>query len=98
MVIERQDGDIVYLRGNGIQPYIYVASQSPDHKRHFQGATWVVATVRDPEAAAALPTADRSGPRTARGLVGERRLRQPTVMDSLSISSTVNLQKRCKSK
>ncbi|ETI25132.1 hypothetical protein G647_04504 [Cladophialophora carrionii CBS 160.54] len=47
----------VYLRGYGTQPYIYVAEKSPDAKRHFKGAYWVVDTLADLEAAAAHPTA-----------------------------------------
>ena len=47
----------VYLRGSGTQPYVYVAEQSSDAKRHFMGAYWAVETLQDLENAAARPGA-----------------------------------------
>ena len=46
-----------FLRGNGTQPYVYLAEQSPDDKRHFIGAYWNVCTSKDLENAANLPGA-----------------------------------------
>ena len=80
MVTERRDEDAVYLRGYGIQPFIYVASQSPDQKRHFCGTTWVVASMEDLEAAAALPTAEKEGIKEERGPGGGKTV---TVIDPL---------------
>ena len=80
MLIERRDGDIVYLRGYGVQPYIYVASQSPDQKRHFCGTSWVVASMEDLEAAAALPTAQKEGIQEELGPGGGKKV---TVADPL---------------
>ncbi|KAK5057618.1 hypothetical protein LTR84_011618 [Exophiala bonariae] len=47
----------VYLRGYGQQPFIYVAEQSPDSKRHFVGGAWVVDRLQDLETAASKPGA-----------------------------------------
>lgn len=47
----------VYLRGYGVQPFIYVAEQSPDSKRHFIGGSWVVDKLEDLETAASKPGA-----------------------------------------
>jgi catechol 2,3-dioxygenase-like lactoylglutathione lyase family enzyme len=47
----------VYLRGYGIQPFLYVAEQSPDSKRHFIGGSWVVDRLEDLETAASKPGA-----------------------------------------
>lgn len=80
MIIERRDNDVIYLRGYGIQPYIYIASQSPDRKRHFCGTTWVVASAEDLDAAAALPTADKDGIKDELGPGGGKKV---TVTDPL---------------
>lgn len=48
-----------FLRGNGSQPYVYLAEKSPDHSRHFIGAYWNVCTLKDLENAATLPEAAR---------------------------------------
>jgi catechol 2,3-dioxygenase-like lactoylglutathione lyase family enzyme len=45
-VVERSD-DKVYFAGYGIQPYCYVAQQSPDSKRHFLGGYWAVESLDD---------------------------------------------------
>lgn len=47
----------VYLRGYGVQPFVYVAEKSPDNRRHFIGGYWVVDTLQDLEAAASNPDA-----------------------------------------
>jgi predicted enzyme related to lactoylglutathione lyase len=41
----------VYLRGYGTQPYLYIAEQSPDDKRHFLGAFFVVEALAELEKA-----------------------------------------------
>jgi hypothetical protein len=55
-----------FLRGSGGQPYIYVAEQSPDEKRHFIGAYWNAASLQDLQNATTLPNAsqieDNEGP------------------------------------
>jgi len=53
---QRLDGK-VYLRGYGTQPYIYVAEQSPDGKRHFMGGYWNVESAEDLQRAASHPNA-----------------------------------------
>lgn len=83
MITVRRDGDIVYLRGYGVQPYIYLASQSPDQKRHFCGTTWVVASMEDLKAAAALPTADKEGIKDNLGPGGGKKV---TVVDPLGFA------------
>ncbi|OQV04930.1 hypothetical protein CLAIMM_09743 [Cladophialophora immunda] len=65
-VEEQRTPDKVYLRGFGIDPYIYVAEQSPDSKRHFVGGYWVVSSEEDLKKAASQPGAsaiyDNDGP------------------------------------
>lgn len=56
-VEEHRTLDKVYLRGYGVQPFIYVAEQSPDNKRHFIGGSWVVDRLEDLETAASKPGA-----------------------------------------
>lgn len=57
---------VAFLRGNGNQPYVYIAEQSPDGSRHFIGAYWNVCTSKDLENATTLPGAtaiqDLDGP------------------------------------
>ncbi|KIX01109.1 uncharacterized protein Z518_10175 [Rhinocladiella mackenziei CBS 650.93] len=50
-------GDRVYLRGYGVQPFVYVAEKSPDSRRHFMGGFWAVDTLEDLEVAASYPKA-----------------------------------------
>ena len=47
----------VFLRGFGIDPYLYVAEQSPDPERHFLGGFWTVSSQEDLKKAAAQPGA-----------------------------------------
>ncbi|KAL1629784.1 hypothetical protein SLS56_005307 [Neofusicoccum ribis] len=56
-VDELRGTDEVYLRGYGIQPYVYVAEKSPDAKRHFKGGFWVVDSIAELEKAASHPKA-----------------------------------------
>ena len=57
LIQERIEGSRVYLRGYGSQPYCYIAEQSPDGKRHFVGAYYVVKEFFELEKAAKHPTA-----------------------------------------
>ncbi|KAH7007826.1 Glyoxalase/Bleomycin resistance protein/Dihydroxybiphenyl dioxygenase [Macrophomina phaseolina] len=57
MIEERRTSDTIYFRGYDEQPYLYVAEQSKDGKRHFLGGYWVVDTWEDLEKAASLPNA-----------------------------------------
>jgi catechol 2,3-dioxygenase-like lactoylglutathione lyase family enzyme len=54
--LQRMEGR-VYLGGYGIQPYVYVAEQSPDEQRHFLGGYWVVKSAEDLRRAASSPGA-----------------------------------------
>ena len=54
-----RDATKIYLRGCGAQLYIYVAEQSPDDKRHFIGAYWVVASLEELQKAAAYRNASQ---------------------------------------
>ncbi|KAK4946509.1 hypothetical protein LTR10_014361 [Elasticomyces elasticus] len=47
----------VYLRGYGVQPFLNVAEQSPDGKRHFLGAYWAVDSLEELQKAASNPGA-----------------------------------------
>lgn len=53
---QRLDGRVC-LRGYSIQPYVYVAEQSPDGKRHFKGGYWIVESAEDVQRAASHPNA-----------------------------------------
>lgn len=48
---------VVYFRGNGPQPYIYVAERSSDEQRHFIGGYWVTQSSEDLTTAASYPGA-----------------------------------------
>jgi hypothetical protein len=48
-----------YLRGYGKDPFLTIAEQSPDDKRHFIGGFWVVESYEDLQKAASLPSASR---------------------------------------
>jgi hypothetical protein len=52
------DPQRIYYRGFGPNPYVYIAEQSPDGKRHFLGGTWVAASLDDLNTAAKHPTAN----------------------------------------
>jgi hypothetical protein len=51
LVEEDRQTTRAFLRGNGTQPYVYLAEQSPDENRHFIGAYWNVCTAKDLEMA-----------------------------------------------
>ncbi|PMD28975.1 Glyoxalase/Bleomycin resistance protein/Dihydroxybiphenyl dioxygenase [Hyaloscypha variabilis F] len=57
LVEEDRQTTRAFLRGNGTQPYVYLAEQSPDENRHFIGAYWNVCTAKDLEMATTLPDA-----------------------------------------
>ncbi|KAL5315032.1 hypothetical protein ACEPPN_017683 [Leptodophora sp. 'Broadleaf-Isolate-01'] len=61
-----QQGSRAYYRGYGVDPYIYVAEQSPSGTREFMGAAWVVESAQDLELAAtqanASPIQTNDGP------------------------------------
>jgi hypothetical protein len=57
----------IYYHGYGVQPYVYIAEQSPDSKRHFLGGTWVVESEQDLEIAASHPEATGIRDNTAPG-------------------------------
>lgn len=54
-----REGTRVFLRGYGIDPYVYIAEQSPDSSRHFLGAAWVVESAKDLQQAALHPGASQ---------------------------------------
>lgn len=54
--VERK-GDTIYYRGYGIDPYIYVASQSPTGRSRFMGAAFVAKDEANFQKAAAIPGA-----------------------------------------
>lgn len=54
LVEEARTEDIIYFRGYGRDPYVYVASKSKDGKPHFRGAAFVAASQEDFEKAVAL--------------------------------------------
>ena len=61
LVEEDRQPTKAFLRGNGSQPYVYLAEQSPDSERHFIGAYWNCRSARDLENATTLPGASAMG-------------------------------------
>ncbi|KIW10921.1 hypothetical protein PV08_10220 [Exophiala spinifera] len=57
LVEEHRTDTRVYLRGYGVQPFIYVAEKSPDSKRHFLGGFWAVESEEEFKKAASKPNA-----------------------------------------
>jgi hypothetical protein len=55
-VVERRD-NIIFYRGFGASPYLYVAEQSADHGKHFVAGGWLARSYDDLETAAKLPGA-----------------------------------------
>jgi hypothetical protein len=66
LIEEDREPNRAFLRGNGTQPYVYLAEKSPDESRHFIGAYWNVSSYKDLENATTLPEAtaiqDSDGP------------------------------------
>jgi hypothetical protein len=56
---ECRDGEAVYLRGYGVDPYCYVVLQSTDGKSTFEGGAFVVKAKEDLDKAMKLPGATR---------------------------------------
>jgi hypothetical protein len=52
-----RDNSRIYFSGYGIDPYLYVAEQSPNSKRVFLGGTWAVSSASDLEIGASHPQA-----------------------------------------
>jgi hypothetical protein len=57
LVPSSRDASRIYFSGYGIDPYLYIAEQSPEPKRKFLGGTWAVSSERDLETAASHPRA-----------------------------------------
>lgn len=56
LVVASKANGMVYFRGFGDSPYVYIAEQSPDDRRHFIGGGWVVASHDDLLKASELET------------------------------------------
>ncbi|MAD87806.1 MAG: hypothetical protein CL912_33010 [Deltaproteobacteria bacterium] len=54
---KRNDVSRVYLGGYGQDPFLVIAEQSPDSKRHFIGGFWVVDSFEELEKTSQLPSA-----------------------------------------
>lgn len=54
--VDRRE-DRVFLRGYGVQPFINIAEQSSDDRRHFLGGYWAVDSIKELQKAAAHPNA-----------------------------------------
>lgn len=52
-----QDATRIYFSGYGVDPYSYIAEQSPNSQRKFLGGTWTVSSAADLEVAASHPQA-----------------------------------------
>ncbi|KAJ9615221.1 hypothetical protein H2200_001295 [Cladophialophora chaetospira] len=65
-VAARED-NIIYYRGFGENPFIYVAEQSPDKSKHFAGSGFVVREREDLETASKRPGASKIEQSTAPG-------------------------------
>lgn len=57
LVPVQKGGSYMYFRGFGVDPYIYIAENSPLPKRTFIRGIWTVASFKDLQAAAAHPAA-----------------------------------------
>lgn len=56
-VVAQKSKDKIYFRGYGIDPFVYVASQSKDGKQRFGGAAFVAASQEEFDKAAKLDDA-----------------------------------------
>ncbi|KIY00985.1 uncharacterized protein Z520_03651 [Fonsecaea multimorphosa CBS 102226] len=65
-VAERSD-NVIYFRGFGEDPYIFVAEKSPDSSKHFVGSGWLLQSQADFDAASRLPGASTIQKSTAPG-------------------------------
>jgi hypothetical protein len=64
---EARNENTIYYRGYSKDPYIYVASKSPNRKSRFKGAAFVARDAQEFEKAAALPGAVRKTLKDAPG-------------------------------
>ena len=64
--VEKRD-DIIYYRGFGENPFIYVAEKSPDDARHFKGSGFLTQEREDLETASRYPGASKIQESTAPG-------------------------------
>lgn len=63
----RQSDELIYYRGFGENPFVYVAEKSPDKAKHFVGGGWLVSSSRDLDEASRLPGASKVQESTAPG-------------------------------
>ncbi|KAM5344930.1 hypothetical protein ACJ41O_010792 [Fusarium nematophilum] len=63
----QQDENLIFYRGFGENPFIYVAERSPDKAKHFVGGGWLVSSSKDLEVASRLPGASGVQDSTAPG-------------------------------
>lgn len=54
----QKDAERIYFRGYGVDPYVYVASQSKDKRPRFLGAAFVASSRDEFDKAASLPGAE----------------------------------------
>jgi hypothetical protein len=64
--VEKRD-DIIYYRGFGETPFLYVAEKSPDNAKHFGGSGFLVREHEDLETASRYPGASKIQESTAPG-------------------------------
>lgn len=66
LILEKETDEILYFRGFGKDPVVYVAEKTHDGKRKFRGGGWIVQSLADLEKAARVPGAtaiyDYEGP------------------------------------
>lgn len=55
-VVKKTD-TLIYFRGFGENPFLYIAEKSPDDVKHFGGSGWLVGSQEDLEVAAQFPGA-----------------------------------------
>lgn len=55
LIEEHRDGDTIYFRGYGKDPYVYVATKSKSGKPSFRGAAFVAASREEFDKAAKIP-------------------------------------------
>ncbi|WKT45359.1 Glyoxalase/Bleomycin resistance protein/Dihydroxybiphenyl dioxygenase [Fusarium oxysporum f. sp. vasinfectum] len=53
----KQSANLIFYRGFGKHPFIYVAERSPDNVKRFVGGGWLVSSKKDLEVASQLPGA-----------------------------------------
>ncbi|KAL5623848.1 hypothetical protein FOBRF1_003098 [Fusarium oxysporum] len=63
----KQSANLIFYRGFGKHPFIYVAERSPDNVKRFVGGGWLVSSKKDLEVASQLPGASDIEDSTAPG-------------------------------